>query len=80
MEMEQKFRTLQIYYAAALADSTLRYGKAGVLDEVTAQKRADQMQTGVALAERSGVKEPRQAFGYGDYPKAVSEIIDFTNR
>jgi len=33
MELEQKVKTLQMYYAAVLADTTLRYGKAGILDE-----------------------------------------------
>ena len=62
MELEQKIKTLQTYYAAALADTTLRYGKAGILDEVTAQKRAEQMASGAVLAERFGVKEPQDAF------------------
>ena len=62
METEQKVKTLQMLYAAALADSTLRYGNAGILDEVTAQKRAEQMRTGTSLSERFGVKEPKQAF------------------
>ncbi|MCL1981857.1 MAG: hypothetical protein FWG53_02035 [Clostridiales bacterium] len=60
--LEQKHKTLQMFYAAALADSTLRYGKAGILDEVAAQKKAEQMRTGAALAERFGVKEPQDAF------------------
>lgn len=60
--MEQKLKTLQMYYAAALADSTLRYGKAGILDNVTMQKRAEQMANSLALAERFGVKEPQDAF------------------
>ena len=60
--MEEKLKALQMYYAAALADSTLRYGKAGILDEVTAQKRAEQMAGGAALAERFGVKDPQDAF------------------
>jgi len=60
--MEQKLKTLQMYYAAALADSTLRYGKAGILDEVTAQKRGEQMASGAALAERFSVKEPQDVF------------------
>ena len=62
MELEQKLKTLQMYYAAALADSTLRYGKAGILDKVIEQKRDEQMKNGAALAERFGVKEPKQAF------------------
>lgn len=62
MELEQKLKTLQMYYAAALADSTLRYGSAGILDKVTEQKRDEQMKNGAALVERFDVKEPWQAF------------------
>ena len=50
--MKQKIQTLQTYYAAALADTTLRYGKAGILDEVTAQKRAEQMAGGAMWLQR----------------------------
>jgi len=32
------------------------------LDDVAAQKRAEQMAAGTALAERLGVKEPHDAF------------------
>lgn len=39
MELEQKLKILQMYYAAALADSTLRYGNAGIPDKVIGQKR-----------------------------------------
>ena len=60
--LEQKISTLQTLYAAALADSALRYGKTGILDEVTDQKRTEQLNTGAAMAERFGVKEPKQAF------------------
>lgn len=60
--LEQKISTLQTLYAAALADSALRYGKTGILDEVTDQKRTEQMSSGAAMAERFGVKEPKQAF------------------
>jgi hypothetical protein len=49
--LEQKVKTLQIYYSAALADSTLRYGKAGILDKIIEQKRNEQMNTGSALAQ-----------------------------
>ena len=62
MTDEQKLKTVQLYYAAALADSVLRYGRAGILSDVTAQKREEQLSTGVALAERLGVKSPQDAF------------------
>jgi hypothetical protein len=61
-EMGKKLKTLQMYYAAALADTTLRYGKGGILDDVTTEKRVEQMKTGASLAERFGIKEPQDAF------------------
>ena len=60
--LEQKVRTLQMFYAAVQADSTLRYGNAGILDRVTEQKHAEQVKTGAASAERLGIKEPKQVF------------------
>ena len=60
--LEQKLKTLQMLYASALADATVRYGDAGILDEITEQKRAEQMKTGASMAERLGVRAPSQAF------------------
>ena len=62
MDCEQKIKTLQLLYAAALADSVLRYGTFGVLDRVAEQKRTEQMKNGAALAGRFGVREPADAF------------------
>jgi len=59
--LEQKLKTLQLGYAAALADSVLRYGNEGVLDKITEQKKAEQMRNGAGLAVRFGVTEPKQA-------------------
>ena len=60
--LEQKLKTLQMYYAAALADSILRYGREGILDKVAEQKKAEQMNGGAETAMRFGVKEPKQVF------------------
>jgi len=59
---EQKLKTLQMYHAAALADSVLRYGSSNILDAVTKQKKDEQMKAGGILAERFKVKEPCDAF------------------
>ena len=59
--LEQKLKTLQLIYAAALADSVARYGNEGILDKITEQKRAEQMKNGAGLAARFGVTEPKQA-------------------
>ena len=62
MELEQKLKNLQMYYAAALADCTIRYGNAGILEQIADQKRKEQLMGGVVLAQRLGVKEPKHAF------------------
>jgi len=61
--LEKKLKTLQMLYAAVLADSAFRYGSEGILDRVTEQKRAEQLKGGAEAAARLGVKEPKQAFG-----------------
>ncbi|MCB2173484.1 hypothetical protein KQH65_12160 [archaeon] len=40
--MSQDFKTLQLFYAAALADATYHYGRHRVLDTVTNEKKAAQ--------------------------------------
>jgi len=59
--LEQKVKTLQLTYAAALADAVARYGNEGILDKITEQKRAEQTKNGASLAARLGVTEPKQA-------------------
>ena len=59
--LEQKLKTLQLGYAAALADSVVRYGNEGVLEKITEQKKAEQMRNGAGLAARFGVTSPKQA-------------------
>ena len=59
--LEQKLKTLQLGYAAALADSVVRYGNEGILDKITEQKRSEQMRNNAGLAARFGVSEPKQA-------------------
>jgi hypothetical protein len=39
MKLEQKLKTLQMYYAAALADSTLRYGSEDICPSLFVQTR-----------------------------------------
>ena len=60
--LENRLKTLQMFYAAAQADSTLRYGNAGILELVTEQKRAQQIKTGASSAQRLGITEPKQVF------------------
>jgi len=60
--IEQKVRTLQMSYAAVLADSTARYGTEGILNKITGQKKAEQMKNCADLAARFGITTPKQAF------------------
>jgi len=59
--LEQKLKTLQLFYAAALADTVARYGNEGILDKITAQKREEQMKNGAGLAARFDITGPKQA-------------------
>jgi hypothetical protein len=70
MEIEKKLLILQSVYAAALADSVLRMGQAGILDRVTAKKRQEQMLTGKMRAQQFGVTKPEEVF------LKLSEIFD----
>lgn len=50
--MEKEVQTLQLFYAAALADSAYHYGRHGVMEEVTEVKRkAQQMAAKTQLAQ-----------------------------
>jgi predicted ArsR family transcriptional regulator len=62
MELEKKVKLLQMVYAGALADSVLRMGKEGILEKVTAEKRAEQMQTGKLRAAQFGIGKPEEVF------------------
>ncbi|MDD3708543.1 L-2-amino-thiazoline-4-carboxylic acid hydrolase [Aminobacterium sp. MB27-C1] len=62
MNLEEKFKMLQLCYAAALADSTLRYSNEGILEKIMGQKRNEQMKNGAMLAKKFSVQDPKQAF------------------
>jgi hypothetical protein len=62
MELEKKVKLLQIVYAGALADSTLRMGKEGILEKVAAEKREEQMLTGKLRASQFGIEKPEEVF------------------
>jgi hypothetical protein len=62
MDTQQHLRLLQVTYAAQLADSVRRYGEAGILDQVTAEKRDERRAMGAAQAAQLGITEPRVAF------------------
>jgi hypothetical protein len=62
MEMNQKVQILQAVYAGALADATLQLGKEGVLAQVTARKREEQLKTGQVRAAQFGITRLEDVF------------------
>ena len=62
MNIEEKVRILQLTYAAALADATLRMGRDGILPRVTAEKRREQMANGRVRAAQFGIRRPEEVF------------------
>lgn len=62
MELEKKFKLLQMIYAGMLADAVNHFGKAGILEEVTAGKREIQLSTGKASAQSFGINMPEEVF------------------
>lgn len=62
MELEQKLKLLQIVYASALADFTLRLGREGIIEKVTSEKREEQMQMGRSRTAQFGICNPEEVF------------------
>jgi len=62
MDTQQHLRLLQITYAAQLADAIRQYGRVGILQKVTDEKRAERRATGAAQAAQLGITEPQAAF------------------
>ena len=62
MKALEKVRVLQAVYAGALADSVLRLGNEGVLENVTKQKRNEQLACGKARAAQLGIASPEEVF------------------
>ena len=62
MEDEKKLKTLQMFYAGALADAVLRFGKEEVLEKVTAQKKLEQLATGKIRAAQLDMQKPEEVF------------------
>lgn len=62
MELEKKLKILQMMYAGMLADAVGHFGKAGILEEVTCEKRRTQLLTGKAGADHLGIVNPEEVF------------------
>lgn len=73
METEKKFKTLQMLYAGALADSILRFQKEGILEKVTSEKKQEQLANGKVRAAQLGIQKTEQVF------ETLSEIFGCAN-
>lgn len=62
MDIQQHLRLLQITYAAQLADAVRQYGRAGILEKVTDEKRVERQASGAAQAAQLGITSPEAAF------------------
>jgi hypothetical protein len=62
MQNEKHIQTLQMTYAAVLADATSQFGRENVLEKVTQRKKAEQMATGKMKAEQFGITSPEAVF------------------
>lgn len=62
MSSEAKVKTLQMVYAGALADATLRFDRQGVKEAVEAEKRAEQLASGKMRAAQMGIDRPDEVF------------------
>lgn len=62
MKDELRMKMLENAYASALADATLQFSKAGILKQVTAEKKVVQFAMGKRQAERFGITQPVEVF------------------
>ena len=62
MEDAKKLQMLRTFYAGALADSVLRFDRKGILEEVTAEKRREQLAGGKARAAQLGITDAQSVF------------------
>jgi L-2-amino-thiazoline-4-carboxylic acid hydrolase len=62
MDTNEKLKAVQMIYAGALADMTLRMGNAGVLEQITKEKRDEQFITGKSRALQMGITKPEEVF------------------
>jgi hypothetical protein len=62
MDTQKTLQLVQVTYAAVLADATAQFAKEGVLEQVVARKRAEQMAAGKMKATQFGVAAPAEVF------------------
>ena len=71
--MEKDFRTLQLFYAAAVSDAAFHYGQHRIFDAVTEEKRTRQDQSAEVQLKQLGINE------LGDVYKRFAEIFGCTD-
>lgn len=62
MNSEKKLAVLQQAYAGVLADTVRQFDIAGVLKEVTARKKQEQLKSGRFIAAQLGITKPEDVF------------------
>lgn len=62
MNNEKKLTVLQQAYAGVLADSVRQFGIAGILEQVTARKKLEQLKSGGFIAAQLGINKPEDVF------------------
>ena len=62
MDKDRMIQVLQLTYASVIADATNQLGQEGVLDNVVARKRREQLALGGQKAAKFGITSPEQVF------------------
>ena len=62
--MQNDIKTLQLFYAGALADSVKHYHDAGILEVVTEKKAKLQAMTAAPQLKQLGINNPEELFNY----------------
>lgn len=60
--MENNLKTLQLFYASVMADAVKEFHNAGILDQVTENKRIQQSLTATAQLNQLNINTPKELF------------------
>ena len=61
--MDKRLKSLQLFYAGALADAASHYGKNGIMEKVTAEKKELQKHTAAAQLKQLGISDLETVYG-----------------
>lgn len=62
--MDDKLKTLQLFYASVMADSVYHYHESGILNLVTEEKRKRQALTAATQLKQLGISTPEELFRF----------------